>query len=207
MAETDQSAAAPRNLTEIQYAVLVLCGTDGATAYDLERFSTAGHWSILGYSRTQLRATPKALEARGLLESFAEPAERHGERRRYRATSAGLKAARDWLERTPKLPAVDADVVVRLLAWDQVLFPKLLASLLTLEPAIERRRAELTIQATKRTQSLPEAQTALELAYALHLEIMDAYQRWLRRVRKTLKAVETEAARPPRSRAPWDHRS
>jgi len=183
-----------KRLTRIQYAVLAICGVSGATAYDLKRVSRTGNWGLLGYSKTQLGQTPKVLAERGLLHAVDDVGQ--GGRRvvRYYATERGLELARGWLAKPPRLPPVDSEAVVRVLADDLLSLEEVYKNLLPLDDAIKLRRAELDIAEV----SLDDGSPTLRLAFALQREVLGAYLSWLKQVKKELREHQRHFARQPR---------
>jgi PadR family transcriptional regulator AphA len=85
----------PAPLSEVSYLVLGLIERAGeATPYDLKQMaaSISGLWTL---RHDQVYREPERLAQQGLLE---ERREQHGRRRRrFRITTAGKKALREWL--------------------------------------------------------------------------------------------------------------
>jgi len=186
------------SLTSAEYAVLALVGRDGQTAYDLALWATSSEWGLLGYSRSSLHEIPKRLEERGYLRSKEVPAAKGGKRRLYHLTDKGISAVREWLAAPPGLPAVDSELIVRALSGDLMRTEEWLESLLALRPAIERRRALLTL--AKQKSSSARDESGRSLAFALQDDLLNAYTTWLKRVESELRSVR-RAGKPRGRRA------
>ena len=105
---------------------------------------------------------------------------------------------RQWLATPPGLPVVDSELVVRALSGDLMLTEEWFESLLALRPAIEYRRAKLTL--AKRNPRSPRDEPGRSLGFALHDDLLNAYTAWLKRVESELRSVR-RAGKPRGRRA------
>lgn len=167
--------------------MLVLVGRNGATAYELSLWTKAGKWGVLGYSRSALNTVPKRLEERGYLRSEAEVG-KSGRRKRYHLTDRGIGAATEWLRLPPALPPVDSELLVRILGYDLLLTTEFLESFARLQPAIEKRRAQLILDELQ--PASPDADLSRRLAFSLHRRVLDAHSAWLKEVQRELRKLE-----------------
>lgn len=173
-----------------------MSGREGHTAYDLAQWANSGEWGLLGYSRSSLYTIPKRLEEQGYLRGEDVRAAKAGSRRLFALTDKGIAAVREWLAVPPELPIVDSELVVRILSADMMRTEDWLESLLALRPAIELRRAVLTL-ARHRSRSARDDPARL-LAFALHEDLLNAYSAWLKRVESERRTLRRTAMRPQR---------
>jgi DNA-binding PadR family transcriptional regulator len=171
------------DLTFISYSVLVLVGSQGASAHDFVRMMSGGR-IYHAASPSQYYAEPKRLEALGYLTSAKEPG-RTRDRTVYHLTERGLDALREWMTHPAALPRLTGEPVIRLLAADLVGEAPVRASLLALREEIAELRVELA-EAELRAQTLPHRTKYLLLNHGLARRMFDTYEAWLDDVEREL---------------------
>jgi DNA-binding PadR family transcriptional regulator len=181
-------------LSPFSYVVLALVGRDGAGPHDLARMMRQQGGLYWSAAESQWYAEPKRLERLGYLHSRKEPG-RTTERTHYTLAPAGLDALRAWGAEPSRLPRIQHEAIVRVLAGDLVGDEALLQSLSALRADIAAVRA--LVDQAERARTLPHRERHLRLVHRLGARLLDAHDAWLDEVERELQS--SVGARSPRS--------
>lgn len=182
-----------RELTPFSYTVLALVGEGGAGPHDVVRMMRQGriYWSA---AESHYYAEPKRLERLGYLASRKEPGKTR-ERTHYTLTANGRRALRSWVAEPARLPRIQHEAVVKLLAADIVDDATVLESLEAMRADIADVAARLDV-AEAVAATLPHRERYLRLVHALGRRILAAHLDWLDDVERELGGERKRAGRP-----------
>jgi DNA-binding PadR family transcriptional regulator len=174
------------DLTPFSYVILALVGEGGAGPHDIVRMMRQGriYWTA---AESHYYAEPKRLEKHGYLRSRKEPG-RTRERTHYELTEKGLGALREWLALPARLPRMQNEAVVKVLAADLTDDAVVAASLEGLRADIADVRARLDV-AEAVAGTLPHRKRYLRLVHGLGRRLLEAHSAWLEDVERELRGA------------------
>lgn len=172
-------------LTPFSYVILVLVGRGGAGPHDLRRNSEQGriYWEA---APSQWYAEPKRLAQLGLLSATKQPG-RTRERTHYELTEAGRAALAEWVRTPARLPRIQNELVVRLLAGDLVDPDAVAQGLAAVRAEIEETRAHLD-RAAAGYGRFPHREALLRVSDSFARDLLDAIEVWADRAEAVLRA-------------------
>ncbi len=154
------------SLTTTSYAILGLLDLRSFTAYELAAQSQRSLRFVWPTAPSRLYAEPKRLAAAGLIDIVKEPAGPTRTRQVYRITLAGHDALVAWLRTEPAPPAVEAEVLLRVLFADAGNTPDIVR-------ALERTRDQTTALLAEGREMLEVyAQGDVAFPERLHLNLL-----------------------------------
>lgn len=173
----------------------MLVGRGGAAPHDLRRYADQGRvfWDA---APSQWYAEPKRLADAGLLKARKAPG-RTGPKTLYEITDSGRAALEEWARTPAKLPRMQHESVVRLLAADLISPQAALEGISAMEQAVEAGRADLA-RARGGWQGLEHRVDLLSANDRFAVRLLDAQEQWLREAREVL---ERRAEAPPPGRS------
>ena len=184
-------------LTPFSYVVLALVGRGGAGPHEIVQMMREGavFWTT---SESHFYAEPKRLAALGYLKAHARPGKTR-ERTHYDLTTKGREALKAWLAEPARMPRVQHEASVKLLAADFSDDHTILASVTAMREDLAAAYARLEPM-LERAEQLPHRTRYLRLINDFARRILDAQSEWLDDVERELGAPRTprsQAARRP----------
>jgi DNA-binding PadR family transcriptional regulator len=170
-------------LTPFSYVVLALVGRGGAGPHDIVQMMREGavFWTT---SESHFYAEPKRLAKLGYLKAHTRPGKTR-ERTHYELTAKGREALRVWLAEPARMPRVQHEAIVKLLAADFSDDETILASVTAMREDLAAAYARLEPM-LERAEHLPHRARYLQLINDFARRSLDAQSAWLDDVEREL---------------------
>ena len=172
-------------LTPFSYVILALVGRGGAGPHDIVRMMREGamFWTT---SESHYYAEPRRLAELGYLQARTEPG-RTRPRTHYELTNAGREALTAWLAEPARMPRVQNEFIIKLLAADFSDDATIAAGLAGVRADIDRA-SEALEQMEQRAREIPHRTRYLRMIDDYARRMLDAQREWLDAVEKELAA-------------------